>query len=51
MDALQALISVVVNLMKIEFTVWDFTLSWWEIMLYGMIVSIALYLIVRFLDD
>ena len=50
MEALGILIGVVVDLMKIEFTVFGHTLSWWGIMIWGMIASLVIYLIVRFFN-
>lgn len=51
MEALQALITVVVDLMKIEFEVFGFTLSWWSITLWGMVATVVIILIVGFLHD
>ena len=50
MDVLAYLIRLVVDIMKIPFTVWGFTLSLWEIMLYSMVVLIVVYLIVGYFD-
>lgn len=49
MEALGILIGVVVDLMKVEFTVFGYTLSWWNIMLWGMIAGLVIFLVVRFL--
>lgn len=46
---LGALIQAAYNIMAIEFTIYGYTLSWWEIMLYMMIGSILIYAVMRFL--
>ena len=51
MEALGALIQLIVQIMKIPFTVWGFTLSLWEIMLSLMIGGIVITLIVGFFND
>ena len=51
MEALGVMIQLIVDIMKIPFTVWDFTLSLWEIMLSLMVGSIVIYLIVGFFND
>ena len=48
---LGAVIQTAYNIMSIEFTIYGYTLSWWEIMLYMMIGSILIYAVVRFLYD
>lgn len=50
MDVLAYVLLFVVDVMKIPFTVWGFTLSLWEIMLYGLIALIVLSLIVGYFD-
>ena len=44
-------IPAAVNLMKIEFTIFGVTLTFWNLMLYLMAGGIIVYLIVRFLHD
>lgn len=48
---LGAAIQVAYNIMSIEFTIYGYTLSWWELMLYMMVGSILIYAVVRFLND
>ena len=45
MDDLKLVLDAVVSIMKIEFTVWGFTLSYWQIMLWSMIAGIVLWLV------
>lgn len=51
MEDLAALITLMVDLMKIPFTIWGFTLSFWDIMLSVGAGGIVIYLIVGFLND
>lgn len=51
MDVLAYLFRLLVDIMKIPFTIWGFTLSFWEILIYTLVVPIVLYLIVGFFDD
>ena len=46
---LGALIQAAYNIMAIEFTIYGYTLSWWEIMLYMMIGGILIYAVMGFL--
>ena len=46
---LGVLIQAAYNIMAIEFTIYGYTLSWWEIMLYMMIGGILIYAVMRFL--
>ena len=48
---LGAAILAAVALMKIEFTIFGVTLTFWNLMLYLMVGCIIVYLIVRFLHD
>lgn len=50
MEDLQALISWFVQIMKFPFTIWGFTLNFWDIVLYLLIGSIIIYLIGRFFN-
>lgn len=49
MDDFQLVISAVVQLMQMPFTIWGFTLTWWEIMLALLIGSLIIWFIGRFL--
>lgn len=51
MEDLGALIQLMVQLLKIPFTIWGFTLSFWEIMLSLMVGGIVITLIVGFFND
>lgn len=48
MENLRAIIDVTVNLLKFEFELFGYTLSWWNIMLWIMIAGILIYVTVRF---
>lgn len=50
MEDIQALIEIMVRIMRMPFTIWGFTLNFWDIMLCLLIGSIIIYLIVRFLQ-
>lgn len=45
MEDLQLAISAFVQFMQIPFTIWGFTLSWWDIMLALLIGALIIYLI------
>jgi fatty acid desaturase len=49
-EELQAVIQVMVQIMQIPFTIWGFTLSFWDIMLALIIGGVVIYLIGRFLE-
>lgn len=51
MEDLAALFSANVDLMKIPFTIWGFTLSFWDIFLWSLIASIVLFVLVVFFRD
>ena len=51
MEDLAALMTICVDLMKIPFTIWGFTLSWWEILLYSLIASIVIVGLVVLIRD
>ena len=46
---LGAVILAAYNIMAIEFTIYGYTLSWWELMLYMMIGGILIYAVMRFM--
>lgn len=50
MDVLAYLFPLLVDIMKIPFTVWGFTLNLWEILLFTLVAPIVLYLIVGFFN-
>lgn len=50
MDAFGALVQAVVQIMKLPFTIWGFTLNFWDIMIWSLIAGIVIYLIVRFFE-
>ena len=51
MEDLGALIQLIVQIMQIPFTIWGFTLSFWDIMLSILIGGIIIYVIVRFFHE
>lgn len=50
MEDVRLLIQTVVQIMKLPFTIWGFTLNFWDIMLCLLIGGIIIYLIVRFFE-
>lgn len=51
MEAVAVLIGILVDILKIEFTIWGFTLSFWSIMLSMLVSGIVIALIVGFFRD
>lgn len=43
-----AMIQAVVQLMQTPFSLWGFSLNFWDIMIWSLIAGIIIYLIVRF---
>lgn len=51
MEDLKALFDACVELMQVPFTIYGFTLSWWDIWIWSMIAGLILWFIVRFLYE
>lgn len=51
MEAVGALIQAVVDLMQIDLTIWEFTFTFWQVMLFGIFVSITAWFIGGFFND
>ncbi|MCQ4807542.1 hypothetical protein NE626_12030 [Intestinimonas massiliensis] len=51
MEELAAVIALCVNILKMPFTIWGFTLNLWDILIWSLIAGIILWLIVRFFYD
>lgn len=51
MEVLSKLFSACVDLMQLEFTVYGFTLSWWDVFIWSALAGVAGWLIVRFFYD
>lgn len=51
MEDVKAMIDVLVEILQIPFTIWGFTLSFWEIMLALIIGSIVIGLVWGFLTE
>ena len=51
MEDLAACIKVIVDIMSIEFTIWGFTMSFWEIMIGLMLTSIVIWFIGGYFSD
>lgn len=51
MDQIVSILNSAQDLMKIQFTLYGFTLSYWDVMIYGMIAAIVGGLIVKFFLD
>lgn len=50
MEDFAAMISSVVSIMKFEFTIWGFTLSFWQILMWSLVASVIIILIVGFFN-
>ena len=50
MSDFAAMIQAVVQLMQAPFSIWCFTLKFWDIMIWSLIAGIIIYLIVRFIQ-
>lgn len=50
MEDLSAMVGLTVAVLQFEMTLWGFTFSFWQIGLWGMVASVALYLLWRFFD-
>lgn len=50
MEDLAVMISGFLQVMKFEMTLWGFTVSWWQIALFGMVASVILYVIGGFFN-
>ena len=51
MNDFAALISVIVEIMRQPFTIWGFTLNFWDILIWSLIAGIIVTRIVRFFDE
>ena len=45
MEDFAAMLALPVQLMQIEFTLYGFTLSFWDILLWGMVASVVLWIV------
>lgn len=50
MEDLAALIQTVVDLMRFEFTIWGFTLSFWGILIWSLIAGLIVWAVMRFFE-
>lgn len=51
MELIGALITSTIDVFKTEFTVFGFTLSWWQIFLFSCFTSIVAWILWRFFID
>lgn len=51
MDGLGAVISSVLQIFRIEFTLGTLTFSFWQIFLYSIVAGAVIYLIVKWVGD
>lgn len=51
MEDFGALIQTIVGLMQIELSIWGFTFTFWQILLFGLFVSISGWFIGGFFND
>lgn len=49
MEDLKALFDALVQIMKVPFTLWGFTLNFWDILLCLLVGGVIIYLVGRFL--
>lgn len=45
MEDLAAVLAFCVDLMKIEFTIWGFTMSFWDILMWSLLAFIVIFLL------
>lgn len=45
MEDLKIVLQAVMDIMKIEFTIWGFTLSYWEILIWSMVALVVIWLV------
>lgn len=50
MEDFAAMISGVVDIMKFEFTVWGYTVSFWNVLLWSLLASFVIWLIWGFFN-
>lgn len=50
MEDFAAMIQAVVDLMRFEFTIWGFTLTFWGILLWSMIAGLIVWAVMRFFE-
>lgn len=51
MQDFAAMIVALVNIMKLPFTIWGFTLSFWDLLIWSLVAGIIGVLIVRFFNE
>lgn len=51
MEDFAAVVQSTIQVMQIPFTLWGFTLNFWDIMIWTLIAGIILTLIVRFFNE
>lgn len=51
MEDFKAVIQATVQIMQQPFTIWGFTLNFWDIMIWSLIAVIILVVIVRFFNE
>ena len=47
MEYFAELIQVIVNFMKIPFTLWGFTFSLWSVFVWGILASLAIWAVMK----
>lgn len=51
MNELGSVLLAVVSVLQMEFTLYDLTFSFWQLLLFLIVVSAVIYLIVRWVSD
>ena len=46
-----AMIQAMVQLIQVPFTIWGFTLNFWDILIWTLVAGILVYVIVRFFNE
>ena len=49
MELFGAVLSAAMEIMKTPFTIFEFTFSWWDVLIWGALATVGGTLIVRFL--
>lgn len=50
MEDFKAMVQIAVDVMRFEFTIWGFTLNFWDILIWSMIAGLLIWALVRFFE-
>lgn len=51
MEDFALFVHAVISLFKVEFTIYGFTLSWWQVFLWSIVASLLIWFIGRIFSD